>query len=572
MTLPSASEDELASLLLQADPLGLTASELACDAARQAMVLAQALGRHEDEVLAGVHLCGQLLRLGLHAEVLVAAQPLLQRLAQPPLDEALRVQRRELMRVFSMGACETGSFDRALDNAHELVRLVGPQGDAAASLMASFTLGICFERMGDSWQAQRVLGDALRVHGDAAPDASLLMMENALCAISIGLFHRLNGAAPEAEVQALLARAQQAGTRASQRLPSAPDPRQEVAICGNLGEVLLYQGQHQQALALLSRALANADERGFVAYHWRLRATYAVLLLKQGQAEEALSSMRALIETMGPGAPQQTAIRAHHAAYRACRALGRFEDALLHFEAVEGLERQRAMQQLRAQSELFVTRTEAQQAQWQATQAREDAQKQRARAAEFAASAERDPLTGLGNRRHFDRRCTELLPALQRDGEPMALVLLDIDHFKIINDTHGHAAGDRALVALAGLLRENTRSRDVLARYGGEEFVIVLPGMTPAQAREVCERLRERVATCTDFCAQVPELRMTVSLGLAVTSPWPDAPAFAIEALMQTADLALYRAKHAGRNRLCVAPQASAADQASVFAPDHDGR
>ena len=186
--------------------------------------------------------------------------------------------------------------------------------------------------------------------------------------------------------------------------------------------------------------------------------------------------------------------------------------------------------------------------QWQAAQARQDAQAHRARAAEFAARAERDPLTGLGNRRHFDRRCAELLPALQRDGEPVALVLVDVDHFKRVNDTHGHDIGDGVLVALAALLRENTRARDVLARYGGEEFVIVLPGMAAKQAGEVCERLRERVATHTGFIPAVPELRVTLSLGLAC------APRYEATALLKAADLALYRAKSDWRNRLRMAP------------------
>jgi diguanylate cyclase (GGDEF)-like protein len=212
------------------------------------------------------------------------------------------------------------------------------------------------------------------------------------------------------------------------------------------------------------------------------------------------------------------------------------------------LERQRATDQLRAQSELLVTRGEAQQAQWAAEQARVEAQWQRARAAEFAEHAERDPLTGLGNRRHFDRRCAELLPALQRDGEPAALVLIDVDHFKLVNDAHGHAVGDRVLVALAGLLRENTRGRDIVARHGGEEFVLVLPGMALPQAREVCERLRERVAEHGAWAPQVPGLRLTISLGLA------GAPPYTAARLLEWADGALYRAKRTGRNRLCVAP------------------
>jgi diguanylate cyclase (GGDEF)-like protein len=563
---PEQLRQRLAASLALADPAGPSAPEAACSAAREAMALAQALDEPADAALAGARLCEQLLRLGRHADVLTSAPPVLHALSQAPLSEALARDRHQLMRVFVMAACETADFDRALDTAHELVRLVSPLGDATASLKAAYALGACFERMGDSWQASRVLGEALGAHGPGALPQEQLATQNALCAFSIGLFHRLNGAAPQHEVDAVLTRALDAGTRAFERLTDPPAPQQEVAICGNLGEVLLHRGEHERALALMQRAWATAQARGFTAYLWRMRTTLATYDLLQGRPEAALADMQALVAEMGAEAPQQTAIRAHHAAYRACRALGRFEEALLHFETVERLERQRATQQLRAQSQLFVTRTEAQHAQWHAEQARLDAQNQRARAAEFAAHAERDPLTGLGNRRHFDRRCAELLPALQRDGEPVALVLLDIDHFKLINDAHGHAVGDRALVAMAALLRENTRSGDVLARYGGEEFVIVLPGMAPMQAREVCERLRERLAAHTDFCAEVPELRMTVSLGLAAAPPYDPV------ALLKAADLALYQAKRDGRNRLRVAPPALSADHPAVLAPDRQSR
>jgi diguanylate cyclase (GGDEF)-like protein len=411
--------------------------------------------------------------------------------------------------------------------------------------------------MGDSWQALRVMTRALQMHGDSAPDMPLLVTRNALCAIAIGLFHRLNGAAEPAEVEQVLARAQVAGEQALALLERTPDPVYDVAICGNLGEVLLHRGDLQRASALLLRSQAGASERRLLAYGWRLQTTLADWQLAHGHSEQALDVVERLLLDMGPAAPQQTAIRAHHAAYRACRMLGRFEEGLRHFEQLERLERLRATSQLRAQSELFVTRTEAQHAQWQAEQARMDAQTQRARAAEFAARAERDPLTGLGNRRHFDRRCAELLPALQREARPVALVLIDVDHFKDINDEHGHAVGDRVLVALAQLLRENMRSRDVLARHGGEEFVVVLPGMTLEQAAEVCERLRERVASYAGFGLQAADdadalplagaVRVTISLGLAA------APAYDTAQLLQRADSQLYRAKREGRNRLCMA-------------------
>jgi len=224
--------------------------------------------------------------------------------------------------------------------------------------------------------------------------------------------------------------------------------------------------------------------------------------------------------------------------------LQQYECALHHFEVVDRLQRRRTSAQLRAQSQLFVTRTETQQAQWRAEQSRLDAQRHRERAAEFAESAERDALTGLGNRRHFARRGGELMAQVQRHDSPLVLALIDVDHFKSVNDTHGHAVGDRVLTGLAHVLRENARASDVVTRYGGEEFLMLLPGVTLEQAAEACERLREAVARTSWDVGSAAPLRVTISLGLACTPPHE------MDLLLSRADAALYAAKRGGRNRL----------------------
>jgi diguanylate cyclase len=444
----------------------------------------------------------------------------------------------------ALSGSEAGAHDAALDAAHELVRLTAGLRDDGAALDAAFGLAVCFERMGDSWHAIRLLSQALRDHGQGAPDGTRLRSINGLCAVTIGVRHRLHGAGTEAEVQDLLAQAREAGEQAHALLAVSPDLVYEVAILGNLGEVMLHQGEVEAAEPLLRLALQHARERGLLGHAWRIQATLGGWWLARGAHEQALQSMQTLIAEAGSAAPQQTLIRAHHVAYGACRALGRFEEALRHFEVVERTERRRATAQLREQSQLFVTRTESQQAQGQAEQARLEAQAQRARAAEFAESAERDPLTGLGNRRHLARRCAELLPAAERDGRPLAVAQLDIDHFKRINDRHGHATGDRVLVTMAQLLRDNTRNRDVLVRHGGEEFVLVMPGMALDSAAEVCERLRDCVAGHRWAAADAGDLAITVSIGLAA------APSYDVNQLLHRADRALYRAKRGGRNRV----------------------
>lgn len=128
----------------------------------------------------------------------------------------------------------------------------------------------------------------------------------------------------------------------------------------------------------------------------------------------------------------------------------------------------------------------------------------------------------------------------------LALAQIDIDHFKSINDRYGHAMGDRVLVVLAQLLRENTHTGDVLVRQGGEALVIVLPGMSPELAAEVCERLRERVADdpWAGLCG--PGAMLTLSIGPS------GAPPHDLAALMLSTDRALYWVKYGGRKRLCI--------------------
>ncbi len=159
-----------------------------------------------------------------------------------------------------------------------------------------------------------------------------------------------------------------------------------------------------------------------------------------------------------------------------------------------------------------------------------------------------DGLTELANRRSFDRSLErELTRATRTDGR-LSVVLLDIDHFKVLNDTHGHVVGDQVLRDVAAALRSCGREYDTIARYGGEEFAAVLPGCSSALALQVAERLREAVEQCG---AEVP---VTASAGVA-TFPYDGIDA---KSLLQAADEALYAGKHAGRNAVRSAEQARA--------------
>lgn len=169
-------------------------------------------------------------------------------------------------------------------------------------------------------------------------------------------------------------------------------------------------------------------------------------------------------------------------------------------------------------------------------------------AAAYERLALEDNLTGLPNRRAFDAALTEAGTAAAAGGPTLALAMIDIDHFKRVNDLWSHTAGDRAIVAVARRMRAACRSGELLCRWGGEEFVLLLPGLSLAAAGQRCEALRQAVESL-DVGHIGPGLSLTVSIGLADAGPEVD-----VERLLVRADAALRRAKLAGRNRVVVDP------------------
>ncbi|MFC4352844.1 PleD family two-component system response regulator [Fodinicurvata halophila] len=158
-----------------------------------------------------------------------------------------------------------------------------------------------------------------------------------------------------------------------------------------------------------------------------------------------------------------------------------------------------------------------------------------------------DSLTGVYNRRYMDSYLTRKLPEIRETGKPLALLIFDIDRFKEVNDTHGHAVGDMILCEVCRRVEENVRDFDLLSRYGGEEFVLVMPDTTAEQALNIAERLRERIGSfAVDINEQVGALTVSVSIGVSVTSD----PTAKPETLLEEADHALYEAKRGGRDRV----------------------
>lgn len=180
----------------------------------------------------------------------------------------------------------------------------------------------------------------------------------------------------------------------------------------------------------------------------------------------------------------------------------------------------------------------------------------------------KDPLTGLSNRRYFQNALTREIEVVARSGEPALLLMLDIDHFKKVNDNHGHQAGDLVLQAVAKTLTSCVRPMDTVARYGGEEFAIILPSCQGLYGLQVAERIREAISAQRIMLASGLTLKMTISIGGAYAPRWVRSTS---ELWVDRADIELYRAKSEGRNRVCIEPQpilsVSAEEKNLLFGP-----
>jgi two-component system cell cycle response regulator len=159
-----------------------------------------------------------------------------------------------------------------------------------------------------------------------------------------------------------------------------------------------------------------------------------------------------------------------------------------------------------------------------------------------------DGLTDVGNKKRLDQLVQKEIPRAARHNRELSLLMVDIDHFKDVNDTYGHLAGDSVLRDLAGILQKRLRPDDELGRYGGEEFAAVLPETSLPGAVKIAEDLRNLVEQ-HHFSVEGEQIRVTVSIGAAALKPGMDAKAF-----FRAADEMLYKAKNAGRNRVCPSP------------------
>ena len=362
-----------------------------------------------------------------------------------------------------------------------------------------------------------------------------------------------------------LAQAEPYAVRAAELVREEGNPFLIVVSLSNLVEWQLGTGAIDDALVIAEEYERLAHRHGYAGMVLQARAQRGLLQLKRDDAAGAQGALHALETLQGltrQQAPHQLPVRLRRqltlAIYRGYKLRGDPARALEAHEQLSALERQSARNAMALQTEAMLIRQEFEQAQARAAHALQDAQRERERAdlaeqeqqrlrreaAELGRMAHEDALTGLNNRRHAEFALPLLLERSRQERRPIALGLLDIDHFKQVNDAFGHGIGDQVLQKVAQILRRQLRSADLLARVGGEEFMLVFVGVEPARAQDICERLRAAIANHS-WGEVMRGLRVTVSIGLCAGEP-PAKPAL----LVEPADQALYAAKNDGRNRI----------------------
>lgn len=312
-----------------------------------------------------------------------------------------------------------------------------------------------------------------------------------------------------------------------------------------LADILTSLGRHAEARDALQDVLSAARTHGYPGLIVLAQVQLAKAMRADGRLAEAIATCEAQLD--GSADEKATDQMVHQLLYEMHKQAGQHASALRHHEALMRLSLADRDARNGLRSRMLVVKHELQTAQEQAQRARLDAEMQRLRADALDRTAQTDPLTGAFNRRFLDAQLPQLLAHVQTTGQPLCAALLDIDHFKGVNDRFGHPVGDRVLVMLSQLVGTAVRGSDFVVRMGGEEFLAVFVDAHRAKASGISERVRRLVQ---DHAWETidPALRVTISLGVAELRSDESAPAW-----MSRIDEALYRAKASGRNRVVCA-------------------
>ena len=444
--------------------------------------------------------------------------------------EALAIQRASGDRegegysllVLGNGYFELAEYSRALEHYSASQRIREELGDRRGLAHCLNNIACIHGESGNTREALRFCErnlDLIRELGDRHSEATTLL--------NMGAGHELLGEYEKA-IESF-----RCGLEVARAIG---DRMVEANALGALGDAHRKKGDLERAVDCYRAGLEVARANGLRRYEAIIRIGLGQALAARG-GEDALDHLRLGVEVAGEIGLRRMLYEGHRALSEFHEARGDTAGALEHFKAYHRIEHEifNADSERRIQALLVHAEIE---------RAERESELLRQKNEELDRLTREDALTGLSNRRHVDERLALEVDRARRFGRHLTVALLDLDHFKQINDRFSHAVGDDVLRAVGRILREGTRHVDVVGRYGGEELVLVLVETAPEEARGICERLRAAIEA-HDWASIHPDLRVTASIGLSgdVSHETP-------EGLLAAADVRLYEAKRSGRNRV----------------------
>jgi len=472
--------------------------------------------------------------------------------------------RAEVLCVVAIACNEMGLVQDGLKYALEALAAARCSNDPLQIINALNRAGVCtYGALGDLEQGEQLLHQAAEQARLAGECIMVFAALNNIGTLYSSEARKYLKQGRQAEAPALLHRALAYYQDAWHSAGVQRNRHQWAMLQTNLAEAYVDLGEFDHARAALTElrhALAGSD---FHSLQNNADLIEATLLQRSGLVSEAVAALQQMLALPGHMIEFEMRYFAQEELYRLYKSTGQFELALAQLEALRQSEQEQNEQRSSTQGWAIRKELEITSVQLAAERERLQAERERLRAAQLEAekvvtearmseleqAVLIDPLTGVGNRRCLDREGPARLAALGQEPYGMAVVVVDLDHFKSINDRFGHVVGDEVLKKVAQLMALSTRGSDLTVRFGGEEFVLLLMEQSQDSALRCCERLR--LAIMAYSWAEVhPQLAVTASFGMhwcQVPQPWEQA--------LHHADLALYQAKRLGRNCLQLSSQ-----------------
>jgi diguanylate cyclase (GGDEF)-like protein len=431
---------------------------------------------------------------GVAAEYGMKALALAQTIGDPRREAAM-------LNILSVIYAEANNLNAALEMGQKVLKIHHELGYARGECIALNNLAMTYHDMGNGPQALEACQESHRIACEHGIDTMALTALSTMGEVYLGIKD--------------FTRAEDCLLQALERAREHKCGSEEFQCLVNLGKVYQCLQNDQEAFSVLQNALsishAANNRPGEFECHWLLSELHE----KRGEFEAALQHFKQFHTLKETVFNDNTSKRL---------------SSLQVIHQVEATKREAEIHYLKT----IELRREI------------DERKNAQKITETLATI--DPLTGVFNRREFFLLAEREFQGAQQSGQHLTAILMDFDHLKQINDTYGHLIGDQALIQAIKMVRESMRQGEIIGRYGGDEFVILLPGSTSSQGKQIAERLREKVASLI-ITTPRGELSLSFSLGIAELTETRSA---SLEMLLDLADQAMYAAKQAGRNQLAV--------------------